>query len=117
MPILKKKALKARIIDVFDNVLEEIFHGQGYGTDEKADCEMCCQLLEMISIETHKIKWDRNLLYTKIEKTLEEISHVSRDELILIYTPRQIVHDKFRNLKQLYNEKFKEYFPDIPTNF
>lgn len=88
----EKKVLKAKILDLFDNALDEMFYCINH-IDDKASYKMCCQLLSMIEKEYSNHATDPEPLYRKVDYYLTEINNVNPGEFILLYTPRQIVHD------------------------
>lgn len=105
----ERKVLKAKIIDLFDKILDEIFD-TSHNLDEETGFEMSCQLLEMIDNEEYKYFRNYELLYKEISYRLEEIRCINPYEFILSFTPNQIVHEKRYALKNTYleNRKIKD---------
>lgn len=97
----ERKVLKAKIIDLFDKILDELFDTSHYW-DEETGFEMSCQLLEMIDNEEYKYFRNYELLYKEISYRLEEIRGINPYEFILSFTPNQIVHEKRYALKNTY---------------
>lgn len=97
----ERKVLKAKIIDLFDKILDELFD-TSHNWDEETGFEMSCQLLEMIDNEEYKYFRNYELLYKEISYRLEEIRCINPYEFMLSFTPNQIVHEKRYALKNMY---------------
>lgn len=96
------KVLKAKILSLFDIILDEIVFDD-HLWDQDAGYQMSCQLLDAIDKNEHIMSHDELIDY--VRQKLEEIIHVNACEYITCFSPEQIISYRRYSLRKFYSQK------------